>query len=175
MVTFCVSSFDVNCDGVQEEDYADKLLTEEKSHLLSLKRTLESQLRKVKDKLQELNKVRARLAAAVQERSRVTDLLCQSMSSASNAPMSRMRPSRRSNTTHMPQLVQGKLNSSRSSRSLPSRSKSFSAPVPLSLGNTDRQSPLVSSRESQRSNRQKLGDGTSERAGMFVIIAITNI
>ena len=66
---------------LQEMDGADRLLIAERSHLLSLKRSLESQLRKVQQQLQVLNIARARQAAIIQERSRVTDLLCHSMSS----------------------------------------------------------------------------------------------
>lgn len=65
----------------QTTDAADQLLMKERSHLLSVKRSLEAQLRKVQLQLQVLNTTRARLAAIVQERSRVTDLLCHSMSS----------------------------------------------------------------------------------------------
>lgn len=61
-------------------DYANKLLVSEHSHLVSLKRSLEAQLRKVQLQLDELNMVRSRLGAVIQERSRVTDLLCQAIS-----------------------------------------------------------------------------------------------
>ena len=65
----------------QTTDAADQLLMKERSHLLAIKRSLEAQLRKVQLQLQVLNTTRARLAAIIQERSRVTDLLCHSMSS----------------------------------------------------------------------------------------------
>ena len=55
-------------------------LLEERTHLLSIKRSLEAELSKVHQQLQVLSVARARLAAIVQERSRVTDLLCHSMS-----------------------------------------------------------------------------------------------
>lgn len=61
-------------------DYADQLLIAEHSHLLSLKRSLEAQLHKVQFQLHELNTARSRLAAVIQERSRVTELLCQAVS-----------------------------------------------------------------------------------------------
>ena len=48
----------------------------------SLKRSLESQLRKVQQQLQVLGTARARLAAVIQERSRVTDLICHSLASS---------------------------------------------------------------------------------------------
>ena len=63
-------------------DEADKLLSAEFAHLLSLKRALESQLRKVQQQLQVLSSCRGRLAALIQERSRVTELICHSMTSA---------------------------------------------------------------------------------------------
>lgn len=65
----------------QEPDAADLCLLEEREQLLSIKRSLEAQLSAVQQQLQVLSVARARLAAIVQERSRVTDLLCHSMSS----------------------------------------------------------------------------------------------
>ena len=65
----------------QEPDAADLCLLEEHAHLLSIKHSLEAQLRNVQQQLQVLSVARARLAAVIQERSRVTDLLCHSMSS----------------------------------------------------------------------------------------------
>ena len=57
--------------------------------------------------------------------------------------------------------------------SLSSRSKSFSAPVPLTLGTTDKKRPLGSSRGSQRSDKQKLGDNVTETtAGMVSYFSI---
>ena len=64
---------------LQETDGADRLLMAEQSHLLSLKRALETQLRRVQLQQQELGAARTRVAAVMQERSRVTDLLCNSM------------------------------------------------------------------------------------------------
>ncbi len=82
---------------MQDTDCADQLLHAERSHLLSLKRSLEAQLNKVQIQLQQLNKARAQLTASIQERSRVTDLLCQSMTPSSqiqSQPSSTsMRPS----------------------------------------------------------------------------------
>ena len=65
----------------QIPDAADQCLLEERSHLLSVKRSLEAQLRKAQQQQQVLSVARAQLAAIIQERSRVTDLLCHSMSS----------------------------------------------------------------------------------------------
>ena len=101
---------------LQEMDGADRLLIEERSHLLSLKHSLESQLRKVQQQLQVLNVARARQAAIIQERSRVTDLLCHSMSSnAHTAGFSRP------NT-----IPNGKV-------SMKGHIKSYSAPAPLRI------------------------------------------
>ena len=99
---------------LQELDGADRLLTAERSHLLSLKRSLESQLRKVQQQLQILNVARARLAAVIQERSRVTDLLCHSMSS----------------TIHTSDL--GRPNTVPRA-SIKGHTKSYSAPAPLHI------------------------------------------
>ena len=119
-------------------DGADQLLLSERSHLLSLKKFLEAQLSRVQMQLQVLNKARARLSAAIQERSRVTDLLCQSMSSAASLPTPRfrsMRPSSGSSTSRsqisLPQHGRDKLPSSRSSMTLSLHAKSHSAPAPL--------------------------------------------
>lgn len=69
-----------NVASLQEPDAADMCLLGERTHLLSIKRSLEAELSKVQQQLQVLSVARARLAAIVQERSRVTDLLCHSMS-----------------------------------------------------------------------------------------------
>ena len=66
---------------MQEPDAADLCLLEERTHLLSIKCSLEAQLSMVQQQLQVLSVARSRLAAIVQERSRVTDLLCHSMTS----------------------------------------------------------------------------------------------
>ncbi len=99
---------DLHC--AQDTDHADRLLMSERTHLLSLKKSLEAQLRKVQQQLQVLNVARARLAAVIQERSRVTDLLCHSMSS----------------TVHITGVARGK-----GRPASVRRSKSFSAPAPL--------------------------------------------
>ena len=65
----------------QEPDAADLCLLEEQAQLLFMKRSLEAQLSKAQQQLQLLGFARARLAAVLQERSRVTDLLCHSVSS----------------------------------------------------------------------------------------------
>jgi hypothetical protein len=125
-------------------DGADELLLSERSHLLTLKKLLESHLAKVQMQLQELSKARARLTAVIQERSRVTDLLCQSMmtgaSSSLPTPRNRtLRPSSGQSTRTCRSQIgsphdRAKLSSSRSSVNLASRhSKSFSAPVPISF------------------------------------------
>ena len=107
-------NFSWYCFFLQELDGADRLLTAERSHLLSLKRSLESQLRKVQQQLQVLNVARARLSAAIQERSRVTDLLCHSMSS----------------TIHTSDL--GRPNTVPRA-SIKGHTKSYSAPAPLHI------------------------------------------
>ena len=123
-------------------DGADQLLLSERSHLQTLKKLLESHLAKVQMQLQELSKARARLTAVIQERSRVTDLLCQSMMTGAGSSLSTprariLRPSSghstsRSHVSSPHNRV--KLTSSRSTVSLASRhSKSFSAPVPISF------------------------------------------
>lgn len=130
-------------------DGPDQLLLSERSHLLSLKKLLEAQLAKVQSQLQELSKARARVSAAIQERSRVTDLLCQSMMSAGGGgslttPRQRTgRPSSGNNASRsqvgLPRMHVGggsraKTMSSHSTINLSSRhAKSFSAPAPLSF------------------------------------------
>lgn len=69
----------------KEEDGADRLISAEKTHLLSLKRSLESQLRKVKKLLQMLSSSRSRLSTVLQERSRVLDLVCHNQTEAHNS------------------------------------------------------------------------------------------
>lgn len=66
----------------KERDGVDDLLSKELARLSTLKRSLESQLRKVQQQLHVLGVARARLAAVIQERSRVTDLICHSLSSS---------------------------------------------------------------------------------------------
>lgn len=68
---------------MQDVDCGDQLLEAERMHLFSMKRYLEAQLGRVQAQLQQLNKARAQLMASIQERSRVTDLLCQSMTPSS--------------------------------------------------------------------------------------------
>ena len=126
-------------------DGADQLLLSERSHLLSLKQFLEAHLSKVQAQLQELSKERARLYAAIQERSRVTDLLCQSMMSGAGSlatPRQRQGATRpnsgsrtgRSQITLPHYGSRTQTSSSRSHVSLSSRhTKSFSAPVPLNF------------------------------------------
>ncbi len=68
---------------LQDIDCGDQLLQAERTQLFSMKRYLEAQLGKVQVQLQLLSKARAQLTASIQERSRVTDLLCQSMTPSS--------------------------------------------------------------------------------------------
>lgn len=76
---YAFPSYIVYYCAMQEPDCAEELLKSEHTHLLNLKRSLEAHLHKVKFQLQELNSIRCSLFAVIQERSRVTDLLCQSM------------------------------------------------------------------------------------------------
>ncbi|KAK3589814.1 hypothetical protein CHS0354_015819 [Potamilus streckersoni] len=68
----------------REHDGADDLLNAERSHLLNCKRALEAQLRSVQQQLHILDLARKRLFACLEERSRVLDLLCHTVSSAAN-------------------------------------------------------------------------------------------
>ncbi|XP_028394774.1 coiled-coil domain-containing protein 105-like [Dendronephthya gigantea] len=68
------------------QDGADNLLTSERQHLLTLKRTLENQLRAVQRQLHHLDSCRKRLSAVLQERSQATDLICQAVSSVKGSP-----------------------------------------------------------------------------------------
>lgn len=101
--------------ATQEPDLADRVLEEERARLLSLKRSLEAQLRRVQQQLQTLGAARARLAAVIQERSRVTDLLCHSMSS----------------TVHTASPVGAAAPLVRPQQQRRLHSKSYSAPVPI--------------------------------------------
>ncbi|CAI8026580.1 Coiled-coil domain-containing protein 105 [Geodia barretti] len=126
----------------KEPDAADLCLLEEQAHLLSSKRSLEVQLSKAQQQLQVLSLTRARLAAVLQERSRVTDLLCHSMSST--VAVSHFSSSssqifdRQRKVGFLPQsLVPGNERLQRSKSAQGSygvqRSKSHSAPAPLHL------------------------------------------
>ncbi len=64
-----------------------------------MKKYLEAQLGRVQVQLQQLNKARAQLIASIQERSRVTDLLCQSMTPSSQFQSSNSL--RSSSTRHL--------------------------------------------------------------------------
>ena len=174
-------------------DGADQLLLSERSHLLSLKKILESHLSKVQMQLQELSKARARLTAVIQERSRVTDLLCQSMmtGSSSSLPTPRMRTLRPSsgNSTSRSRLSsphsRAKLYSSRSTVSLASRhSKSFSAPVPISFAHYSTATGLAgisdgrgeeeeggsgARRQTLPRSARSRGDGESSQAGTYML------
>lgn len=86
ITSFCIltdfpSSLSTLTHITQEPDAADICLLGERAHLFSIKRSLEAQLSKTQQQLQILSVARAHLAAVLQERSRVTDLLCHSMSS----------------------------------------------------------------------------------------------
>lgn len=170
-------------------DGADQLLLSERSHLLTLKKLLESHLGKVHVQLQELSKARARLTAVIQERSRVTDLLCQSMmtGASSSLPTPRTRTLRPSSghSTSTSRISsphdRSKLSSSRSSVSLASRhSKSFSAPVPISFAPNSIVAGGIDEGEEERggASRQPTPprsarsrqDGESYQAGMYPCI-----
>ena len=69
----------------QDLDGADDLLNAERQHLLKLKRILEAQLRSVQKQLQVLDGARKRLRAALQERTRVLDLICHAVSAVRGA------------------------------------------------------------------------------------------
>lgn len=112
-------------------------------------------MNKVQLQLQQLNQARARLSSSIQERSRVTDLICQSMSPSNSYVPEPSRPS----SARQPWSTRSSASSIRSSRSqsvlsqLPSgyqssyttvgkssstpqpstrrHSKSYSAPAPL--------------------------------------------
>lgn len=71
----------------RDHDGADDLLNAEKSHLLNCKKALEAQLKSVQQQLQVLDAARTRLFNALQERSRVLDLLCHALSSISNSAL----------------------------------------------------------------------------------------
>jgi hypothetical protein len=127
----------------KEPDAADLCFLEEQAHLLSSKRSLEAQLSKAQQQLQVLSLARARLAAVLQERSRVTDLLCHSMSSTvavshfSSSSSSQVF-GRQRKVGFLPQsLVPGNERLQRSKSAQGSygvqRSKSHSAPAPLHL------------------------------------------
>ncbi|KAH9491682.1 hypothetical protein Btru_031207 [Bulinus truncatus] len=64
----------------KDHDGADDLLDAEYSHLINCKKTLEIQLKSVQQHLQCLESVRKRTFSNLQERSRVLDILCQSLS-----------------------------------------------------------------------------------------------
>ena len=64
---------------LQVVDGADDLLSAEKDELLKLKLVLEAQLRSVQKQLHVLDNARKRLKAVISERSRVLDLICQSV------------------------------------------------------------------------------------------------
>lgn len=69
----------------RDHDGADDLLSAERSHLLNCKKALEAQLKSVQQQLQILDAARTRLFNALQERSRVLDLLCHALSSIANS------------------------------------------------------------------------------------------
>ena len=171
---------------MQEMDGADHLLLSEHSHLLTLKKLLESHLAKVQMQLQELSKARARLTAVIQERSRVTDLLCQSMMTGADSslptPRARMlRPSSGHSTSRSrvsSPHSRAKLTSSRSTVSLVSRhSKSFSAPVPISfapnstvtdvIGEGEEEGGGASRQPTPPKSARSRADGESYQAGMY--------
>ncbi len=134
-------------------DTTDKLLKSERFHLLSSKHTLEVQLHKIQVNLQELAAIRSSLAAVIQERSRVTELLCQAISfphggDPGTTPRHGRRPTdvslrKSSSPSQCSSCSSGSEKGSLDSRpltrssacsSISSRQKAYSAPVPLELG-----------------------------------------
>lgn len=83
----------------KDHDGADDLLNAERSHLLNCKKALEAQLKSVQQQLQVLDAARTRLFNALQERSRVLDLLCHALSSISNSALRNENGTGRSRTS----------------------------------------------------------------------------
>lgn len=83
----------------KDHDGADDLLNAERSHLLNCKKALEAQLKSVQQQLQVLDAARTRLFNALQERSRVLDLLCHALSSISNSALRNENGTSRSRTS----------------------------------------------------------------------------
>lgn len=83
----------------KDHDGADDLLNAERSHLLNCKKALEAQLKSVQQQLQVLDTARTRLFNALQERSRVLDLLCHALSSISNSALRNENGTSRSRTS----------------------------------------------------------------------------
>lgn len=128
---------------MQEWDTTDKLLKSEHAHILSAKQTLEVQLLKVQVNLQDLATLRSKLAAVIQERARVTELLSQAVSfphgSTSTPRSGRASLSLRKSSSPSHCSSCSSNNSEGGSRpitrsSASSRQKAHSAPVPLELG-----------------------------------------
>lgn len=120
----------------KEPDAADLCLHEEQAQLLGTKQSLESQLSSAQQQLQILSMVRARLAAVLQERSRVTDLLCHSMSRT--VAVSHFPTNGHSSQVGFlpPSMVPGYgVQRSKSAQGMyrGQRSQAYSAPVPLQL------------------------------------------
>lgn len=83
----------------KDHDGADDLLNAEKSHLLNCKKALEAQLKSVQQQLHILDAARTRLFNALQERSRVLDLLCHALSSITNSALRNENGTGRSRTS----------------------------------------------------------------------------
>ncbi len=125
----------------QDRDGAEMLLKSEHTHLLSLKASLEGHLRNVKQLLHELNTSRANLASVLQERSRATDLLCQSMGGGNGGGSRGGSMSSLSfKKTSLPPLHQNPATSSTKLQMLEGggakamHSKAYSAPAPMEVG-----------------------------------------
>ncbi|CAF1171808.1 unnamed protein product [Adineta ricciae] len=68
-----------------ESDGVDDILAAEKHHLLHLKRILEFNCKNIVEQMQKLDEVRHRISKVGKERSVVTELICQCLTSASRA------------------------------------------------------------------------------------------
>lgn len=134
----------------KDTDCADRLLAAETSQLLTLKMSLESQLRKVKQQLQALNAARSRLSCVIQERSRVTDLLCNSVHTHATVPTP---------------IFSHALTTSRQ-RASSKRSKCHSAPAPLGVA-------AISSRGSSGgvTSRSTRGSGGADSRGSDLMVS----
>ncbi|UJR25278.1 hypothetical protein I4U23_006630 [Adineta vaga] len=66
-----------------EPDGVDDILVAEKYHLMNIKKILELNCRNVHDQMQKLDEIRRRLGNICKERSTVTELICQCLTSAS--------------------------------------------------------------------------------------------
>lgn len=133
--------------GSQDTDIADRLLHAERTHLISLKKSLEAQLTKVQLQLQQLNQTRARLSSSIQERSRITDLICQSVLPTSSNPLELPKPS----SARGSRTDRSIASSMRSSRSQSVLSQSESYQPSYNIVRNFSSSPLSSSQKHSKS------------------------